>query len=112
MTTPGNDTASIREDELLARVYQQVIGARAARYAATWDAGAALARFRDRLQDHPAAGPGPDADQAVALLYSTGPELDAGQAVAQLYALHYRSLVRLAALLVRDDATAEEVVQD
>ncbi|HWM95917.1 MAG TPA: sigma-70 family RNA polymerase sigma factor, partial [Streptosporangiaceae bacterium] len=40
------------------------------------------------------------------------PELDADQAVARLYALHYRPLVRLAALLVRDAATAEEVVQD
>jgi RNA polymerase sigma-70 factor (sigma-E family) len=29
-----------------------------------------------------------------------------------LYSAHYRSLVRLAALLVRDVATAEEVVQD
>jgi DNA-directed RNA polymerase specialized sigma24 family protein len=45
----------------------------------------------------------------VAQLYSI-PELDADQAVAQLYTLHYRSLVRLAALLVRDTATAEEVV--
>ena len=29
-----------------------------------------------------------------------------------MYSTHYRSLVRLAALLVRDVATAEEVVQD
>jgi RNA polymerase sigma-70 factor (sigma-E family) len=29
-----------------------------------------------------------------------------------MYTTHYRSLVRLAALLVRDTATAEEVVQD
>jgi RNA polymerase sigma-70 factor (sigma-E family) len=29
-----------------------------------------------------------------------------------MYSTHYRSLVRLAALLVRDTATAEEVVQD
>jgi RNA polymerase sigma-70 factor (sigma-E family) len=32
--------------------------------------------------------------------------------VARLYSLHYRPLVRLATLLVRDAATAEEVVQD
>ena len=32
--------------------------------------------------------------------------------MARLYAQHYRPLVRLAALLVRDTATAEEVVQD
>jgi len=111
MTTPGNDTASTRDDELLARVYQQVTGAQAARYAAAWDAGAGLARFTGWLQDHAAAGPEPDADPMAARLYAI-PELDADQAVAQLYALHYRALVRLAALLVRDTATAEEVVQD
>jgi RNA polymerase sigma-70 factor (sigma-E family) len=33
-------------------------------------------------------------------------------AVTELYSLHYRALVRLAALLVRDTQTAEEVVQD
>jgi RNA polymerase sigma-70 factor (sigma-E family) len=37
---------------------------------------------------------------------------DAEQAVTTMYSTHYRSLVRLAALLVRDTATAEEVVQD
>jgi len=96
MTTAGNDTAGPREDEFLAGVYQQVTGAQAARYAAAWDAGAALARFRDWLQDHAAASP----------------ELDADQAVAQLYSLYYQPLVRLATLLVRDAATAEEMVQD
>ena len=33
-------------------------------------------------------------------------------AVTELYSLHYHRLVRLAALLVRDVATAEDVVQD
>src|SRR6266571_2919161 len=37
---------------------------------------------------------------------------DADRAVTALYSTHYRSLVRLAALLLRDVATAEEVVQD
>jgi len=37
---------------------------------------------------------------------------DADMAVTALYSAHYRSLVRLAALLVRDVASAEEVVQD
>ena len=37
---------------------------------------------------------------------------DAGAAVTELYGAHYRSLVRLAVLLVHDTATAEEVVQD
>jgi RNA polymerase sigma-70 factor (sigma-E family) len=36
----------------------------------------------------------------------------ADEAVTQLYAAHYRSLVRLGALLLRDTAVAEEVVQD
>jgi len=39
-------------------------------------------------------------------------EWDADQAVTAIYSTHYRSLVRLAALLLRDVATAEEVVQD
>ena len=37
---------------------------------------------------------------------------DADRAVAVLYGLHYRSLVRLAALLVPDLVTAETIVQD
>lgn len=37
---------------------------------------------------------------------------DADTAVEELYAAHYRRLVRLAMLLVRDQGTAEEVVQD
>jgi hypothetical protein len=95
MTTAGNDTASTREDEFLARVYQQVIRAQAAQYAAAWDAGAGLARFTGWL-DHAEASPEPGADQIA----------------AQLYSLHDRPLVRMAALLVQDAATAEEVVQD
>jgi RNA polymerase sigma-70 factor (sigma-E family) len=37
---------------------------------------------------------------------------NADLAVTELYSVHYRTLVRLAALLVRDTPTAEEVVQD
>ena len=36
----------------------------------------------------------------------------ADRAVTELYLLHYKALVRLATLLVRDTPTAEEVVQD
>ena len=39
-------------------------------------------------------------------------EMTAEQAVTELYSGHYRSLVRLAVLLVRDEPTAEEVVQE
>jgi RNA polymerase sigma-70 factor (sigma-E family) len=37
---------------------------------------------------------------------------DADEAVTSLYAAHYRGLVRLSALLLRDVGEAEEVVQD
>lgn len=40
------------------------------------------------------------------------PEVEADSLVATLYTEQYRSLVRLAVLLVRDVQTAEEVVQD
>jgi len=40
------------------------------------------------------------------------PGRSADRAVTELYSLHYHSLVRLAALLVRDVPTAEDVVQD
>jgi RNA polymerase sigma-70 factor (sigma-E family) len=38
--------------------------------------------------------------------------LDADSALEQLYAAHWRGLVRLAVLLLRDQGAAEEVVQD
>jgi len=45
-------------------------------------------------------------------LDSVATDWDATRAVTAIYSTHYRSLVRLAVLLVRDVATAEEVVQD
>jgi RNA polymerase sigma-70 factor (sigma-E family) len=41
-----------------------------------------------------------------------GIDWDADRAVTELYSMHYLPLVRLAALLIRDVAAAEEVVQD
>jgi RNA polymerase sigma-70 factor (sigma-E family) len=49
---------------------------------------------------------------ADAALGSVPAEWDVEQAVTAMYSTHYRSLVRLAALLVRDAATAEEIVMD
>src|SRR5262244_2895688 len=49
---------------------------------------------------------------AGASLESVSGEWDAARAVTAIYTTHYRSLVRLAVPLVRDIATAEEVVQD
>jgi RNA polymerase sigma-70 factor (sigma-E family) len=40
------------------------------------------------------------------------PTWTADEAIEQLYAAHWRQLVRLSVLLVRDTGTAEEVVQD
>jgi RNA polymerase sigma-70 factor (sigma-E family) len=47
-----------------------------------------------------------------AALGSVPAQWDAERAVTSLYGTHYGNLVRLAAFLVRDVATAEEVVQD
>jgi RNA polymerase sigma-70 factor (sigma-E family) len=49
---------------------------------------------------------------ATAGLGSVPVDVEADRAVTALYAEHYRALVGLAAFLVRDTATAEEVVQD
>lgn len=48
----------------------------------------------------------------VAELGAAGARWDADEAVTALYSEHYRSLVRLSALLLRDQMQAEEVVQD
>ena len=56
----------------------------------------------------PAARDGQDASTE----HGTLAEQDAGHAVAALYGLHYPALVRLAALLIPDLATAEAIVQD
>jgi RNA polymerase sigma-70 factor (sigma-E family) len=49
---------------------------------------------------------------ADASMESVSGEWGVARAVTAIYTTHYRSLVRLAVLLVRDVATAEEVVQD
>jgi RNA polymerase sigma factor (sigma-70 family) len=56
------------------------------------------------------ASRGPDGIQSDAPGAWTG--LAADRAVTALYEMHYSALVRLAALLVRDMATAQEIVQD
>jgi DNA-directed RNA polymerase specialized sigma24 family protein len=62
----------------------------------------------------PAARDGQDAsaEHGTSAEHVTLAEQDAGHAMAALYRLHYPALVRLAALLVPDLATAEDVVQD
>ena len=129
MTTAGNDTGNSREEELIARVYRQVTVCQADRYAKTYALSAGLARFGDWLNEHKVVDPDQAESASAAgnvrgrtsvaeLLVVTEsatevkPEMLADEAVTELYSSHYRSLVRLAVLLVRDEPTAEEVVQE
>jgi RNA polymerase sigma-70 factor (sigma-E family) len=131
----GQAAALVTADEVDARLLR--IAARAARpageaipvgQAAAADAvaparpatGAGVPRVAaarsGRLPELAAAGGGGVATLAAAQLTAvpggTAGEWDVDRAVAALYGAHYRPLVRLAVLLVRDVATAEEVVQD
>ena len=140
MTPGGNDTTRTPEDDLLARLYQQGTDRQAAQYAATYDARAGLTRFNAWLNEHTAVDPiiaaiKADAEaipvasrpaaptqtpaagdvitpDAVAPFPEADMDWSADRAVMELYAAHYRSLVRLAALLMRDTPAAKEVVQD
>ena len=69
---------------------------------ATWQAGRHVPGTR-------AVAAGAAADPAAAGAAADG---DADRAVTALYAVYYRPLVQLAALLVGETATAEDVVQD
>ena len=130
MTTGSNDGGSGPEDELFSRFFQQVTKHRAARYAATYDTDAGLARFRKWLQEHtapPIAGQAEriGAGSIVTAIRAAGDAIEipvrplpakleqtAEQAVTEIYTTYYRPLVRLAVLLVRDEPTAEEIVQE
>jgi RNA polymerase sigma-70 factor (sigma-E family) len=138
MTTGGRRADSPGEDELLSELYQQVTEQQAARFAAGYDMAAGLGRYRAWLGEHTVveqAGPQavPVAVPAALLAAFAGSgagtvttgtllagaplepvsaERDAATAVTAIYTAHYRSLVRLAVLLVRDVAAAEEIVQD
>ena len=93
MTRTAGPAGSSAEDGLLSGLYQQITDQKAGSLGAGYDLTAGLARYRDWLREQTLA---PPADRAVQVLYAG----------------HYRSLVRLAALLAPDAATAEELVQD
>jgi RNA polymerase sigma-70 factor (sigma-E family) len=122
MRAGGRETGTSHQDILLSGVYQQVSDQQGARFAADYDLGKALERYQAWLGEHaaPEGGSGagdPEPDEAV-LADAFGAsgtvraEWSPDLAVVELYSQHYRALVRLAALLVRDTQTAEEVVQD
>ncbi len=98
MRAPGRETGSSPEDVLLSRLYQQVTELHEPRFGAGYDLDKGLERYRVWLQEHSEA--------------AAATEWNADRAVTELYSEHYRALVRLAAMLVRDTQTAEEVVQD
>jgi RNA polymerase sigma-70 factor (sigma-E family) len=112
----GGGTSSSPDDALLSRLYQQVTEAQEPPFAARYDLHAGLDRYRDWLSEQTgdaAAAAGtvkPGAFLAVPTTERT--EWSADLAVIELYSMHYPALVRLAAMLVRDTPTAEEVVQD
>jgi RNA polymerase sigma-70 factor (sigma-E family) len=87
---PGHPGEDPDHDVLLSRLYQQVTAREEARFSAVYDLVAGLDRYQVWLRA----------------------ERRADEAVYALYAEHYKSLVRLAAMLVRDTPTAEEVVQE
>ena len=103
MRVAGREPGSSPEDVLLSRVYQQVTELQEPRFSVEYDLDKGLERYRTWLHEHAGA-----AEQHNA----AGPEWNADRAVTELYSEHYRALVRLAAMLVRDTQTAEEVVQD
>jgi RNA polymerase sigma-70 factor (sigma-E family) len=113
------EPANTPEDELMAHLYQLVTDRESARYAHAYEVGPGLKQFIAWLHDHSddqavgtAIRPAADTMPMPALPKPDELGLDADRAVSQLYATHYRALVRLAVLLVRDTPTAEEVVQD
>ena len=132
MRVAGRETGNSHEDMLLSRLYQQVTELQEPLFGTEYELAKGLDRYRIWLGEHtegsadsdvlPATVTGilvaPDAVLPDPLLTSgltsgmAHVEWSADRAVTELYSLHYRALVRLAAMLVRDTPTAEEVVQD
>jgi len=115
----GGGTSSSPDDALVSRLYQQVTTAQEPQFAAGYDLEAGLNRYQVWLHEHsgdddvtPAAAAGAVRPEAFLAAPTERTEWNAELAVIELYAMHYSALVRLAAMLVRDVPTAEEVVQD
>jgi RNA polymerase sigma-70 factor (sigma-E family) len=122
MRAGGRETSTSHQDMLLSGVYQQVTDQQGTRFAAGYDLEKGLERYQAWLGEHA----GPEGDSAAGAPEPAGAvladafgaagtaraEWSADLAVVELYSQHYRGLVRMAALLLRDTPTAEEVVQD
>jgi len=114
----GDGASSSHEDELLSRLYRQVAGGQESKFAAGYDTEAGLDRYRAWLREHSEVASeapvtvGAATSGAFLAAPTARSEWSAELAVVELYSMHYSALVRLAAMLVRDTPTAEEVVQD
>src|SRR5262245_46397831 len=131
MRAGGREKPGSHEDARLSQLYQQVTDLQAPRFGLGYDVEKGMERYRAWLGEYNAhagdqAGDGASkepatenmaaaealAPDAFPVSGTTRAEWSADRAVIELYSQHYRALVRLAALLVRDTPTAEEVVQD
>ena len=126
MRAADRKTGSSHEDMLLSRLYQQVTEVRESQFEAGYDLEKGRQRYRTWLHEQgEAAGEHGDLPAVVTPEAADAVPPDAfpasgtaraewspDRALIELYTQHYRALVRLAALLVRDTPTAEEVVQD
>jgi RNA polymerase sigma-70 factor (sigma-E family) len=111
----GGGDASAHEDALLSRMYQQVAEVQEPQFAAGYDLEAGLDRYRAWLGKHTvdaASEPAADATMPLRAVATEPISWSADLAVIELYSVQYKALVRLAAMLVRDTSTAEEVVQE
>ncbi len=111
----GGGDASGHEDALLSRLYQQISETREPYFAAGYDLRTGMDRYQAWLAGQTEVAASVSAADVTMPLRAviTGPgEWNPELAVIELYSMQYKSLVRLAAMLVRDVSTAEEVVQD
>jgi RNA polymerase sigma-70 factor (sigma-E family) len=97
-------TGSSREAALGDPLYRQGTQVQESRFSAGYDLVAGLERYRVWLSEQ--------TEEPAGAVSADRQGWSADRAVTELYSMHYRQLVRLSALLVRDIPTAEEVVQD
>jgi RNA polymerase sigma-70 factor (sigma-E family) len=111
MRAGGREKPDSHEDARLSQLYHQVTELQAPRFGVGYDVEKGVERYRAWL-DEPGGRGGALPPDAFPVSGTARAEWSADRAVIELYSDHYRALVRLAALLVRDTPTAEEVVQD
>ena len=126
MRAASRETGNSHEDVLLSHLYHQLTELHESRFGAEYDMEKGRERYTTWLNEQAGIpqerGTPPDDVTSAgldAVLADAFPasgtcrtEWSADRAVIEIYTQHYRALVRLAALLVRDTPTAEEVVQD